>query len=70
MYRGEDSWFFPLFSCSIGVADGTHVFILTMEVSMSGLFATVLFASIVETEVFGKILALVLLAWLYVFFTR
>ena len=37
---------------------------------MSGLFATTLFASIVETEFFGKIMALVIMAWLYVFFTR
>jgi hypothetical protein len=37
---------------------------------MSGLFATALFASIVETEFFGKIMALVVMAWLYVFVTR
>jgi len=37
---------------------------------MSGLFATALFASIVETEFFGKIMALVIMAWLYVFVTR
>ena len=37
---------------------------------MTGLFASVLFASIVETELFGKIMALVIMAWLYVFFTR
>jgi len=37
---------------------------------MMGLFATVLFASIVETEFFGKVMAFVIMAWLYVFFTR
>jgi hypothetical protein len=37
---------------------------------MTGLFATALFASIAESELFGKIMALVIMAWLYVFVTR